>query len=458
MAPASRERPVQLRSKKRKRNHVLHDGDDAGFVALDELSWREVPFPETFEDAEGFFGLEEVSDIDVAQKEGRIGYKLAAKKSTKAAAKREIQHLRNDAQASHEAESEKDNEWDGFDSNNCSKVEKRQDDGRARMFNALNTKLDANGERFDVLEEVDDEVGDVSAWNDLKLSTGVLASLAKLHFSRPTAIQKAAVPEIMEGHDVIGKAQTGSGKTLAFGIPILESFLARTKSFVVLDEKAGLKSHNVIALIVSPTRELAHQLSDHLNALCSIPDAPSIVTLTGGLSLHKQQRLLSNADIVIATPGRLWEVMNGNDDLMKQLRAIQFFVFDEADRLLSEGHFKDLSEIIRVLDPEYQDNNASDMRTKSSGDRQTLVFSATFQKDLQRKLSGKSKSLHSELLDQQGSMDYLLKKLTFREPRPKFIDVNPNIQMADNLTERILECAALEKVSCIGNLSQLLTK
>jgi ATP-dependent RNA helicase DDX24/MAK5 len=273
-----------------------------------------------------------------------------------------------------------------------------------------------------------------------------ISSLATLKFKAPTPIQSAIIPEVLKGHDVIGKASTGSGKTLAFGIPILETYLQKERL-----DRSGVpflqaKEKNPLAMILAPTRELAHQLDAHLKDLCSLSsvDGPLIATLTGGLSLHKQQRLLEKADIVIGTPGRLWEMMSQGKDLLKRLRKIKFLVLDEADRLLTEGHFKEVEDILQSLDKEGIDKETPN--TQDYAPRQTLVFSATFNKELQQKLSSKRKiSKTQETMTRQESWEYLLQKLNFREEVPKFIDVNPQSQMAENLTEVLVECAALEK-------------
>jgi len=292
----------------------------------------------------------------------------------------------------------------------------------------------------------------VSAWMSLGLSSETLSSLAKLRFTRPTPIQKASIPEILAGHDVIGKASTGSGKTLAFGIPILEHYLSTaTVTHVDGKPKDPKRRSPPVAMILSPTRELAHQLSTHLNDLCSIPSStsPRIATLTGGLSMQKQQRLLANADIIIGTPGRLWEVISEGQGLLIWLRQVKFLVVDEADRLLSEGHFKEVEEILNSLDREDEEMEGSEgaVSKEAAGktQRQTLVFSATFQKELQQKLAGKGKPSGGDLMAKQESMEYLLKKLNFREEKPKFIDVNPISQMAARLKEGIVECAGMEK-------------
>lgn len=149
---------------------------------------------------------------------------------------------------------------------------------------------------------------DMSEWVPLDLSPQMLSSIARLKFAKPTAIQAKAIPHVMNGHDVIGKAATGSGKTLAFGIPIVESWLAKMGEAQAADKKQP------IALILSPTRELAHQISDHLKQLCTgLTTGPYICSVTGGLAVQKQQRQLEKADILVGTPGRMWELMSSSN-------------------------------------------------------------------------------------------------------------------------------------------------
>ena len=291
----------------------------------------------------------------------------------------------------------------------------------------------------------------VSAWDTLNLSSATLSSIGRLKFVKPTSIQQAAIPGILNGHDIIGKAPTGSGKTLAYGLPIYEHYLKTSFRRSSEKGKADNRTLPPMALILSPTRELAHQLSAHLTELCSEPSspAPTIATVTGGLSVHKQQRYLAKADIIIGTPGRLWEVINGSTELSNSLRSIKFLVVDEADRLLSEGHFKEVEEILRILDrgdETVEDEPEGDTNALyGKQQRQTLVFSATFHRDLQQKLAGKGKSFGGDLMGKRDSMEYFLKKLNFREEKPQFIDVNPISQMASGLKEGIVECAGTDK-------------
>jgi ATP-dependent RNA helicase DDX24/MAK5 len=303
---------------------------------------------------------------------------------------------------------------------------------------------------FKALEEDSAEDGtDVSAWAELDLSSDTLSALSKMGFAKPTPIQAAAIPEILAGHDVVGKASTGSGKTLAFAIPILESWL---EIYGELEEEDEKRTRPPTALILSPTRELAHQLTEHITTLCKgLSNAPYVAAVTGGLSVQKQQRQLAKADIVIGTPGRLWEVMSSSTELSASFKQIKFLVIDEADRLLTEGHFKEAEEILGALDrqEDVTDNDEED----TIHPRQTLVFSATFHKGLQQKLAGKGK--HG-LMDGNESMEYLLKKLNFREDKPKFVDVNPISQMAEKLKEGMVECAGTEKVGYITPFLQVL--
>lgn len=297
-----------------------------------------------------------------------------------------------------------------------------------------------------------DDGADVSAWESLGLSPETLTSLSKLKFSTPTGVQRACIPSILEGHDVVGKASTGSGKTLAFGLPILEHYLEKERG-EKKDESEKEKEKVPIALILSPTRELAHQLQKHIYGMISNAPGANARTalLTGGLAVQKQQRLLETADIVIGTPGRVWEVLRSGQGLIRRMQGIKFLVIDEADRLLSEGHFKELEDILssldRVEEGDFEVDGTGGENPQADSQRQTLVFSATFHRDLQQKLAGKGKWTGGDIMNKTESMEYLLQKLNFREEKPKFIDVNPVSQMAEGLKEGIVECPAMEKVN-----------
>lgn len=244
-------------------------------------------------------------------------------------------------------------------------------------------KLEQNP--FETLEVLQDDV-DLPGWSKLSLSQPTLQALNALGFAAPTAIQSLAIPRILQGHDLIGKASTGSGKTLAFGIPILEHLLS------LPDPKYSSPS----ALVIAPTRELAKQIVAHLEDIAKFSDgAMTIVNVTGGLAVQKQIRLLEKRpSVIVGTPGRLWELFDNagdvkNLDLTSAMKTIKFLVLDEADRLLQDGHF---SEIEKILD-----------FVNSGEEKQTLVFSATFQKQLQQKLKGK-KTFEGNLLSKDDAL------------------------------------------------------
>ncbi|EOO03740.1 putative atp-dependent rna helicase mak5 protein [Phaeoacremonium minimum UCRPA7] len=396
-------------------------------VTADSLAWKEVSVPEMFDDAEGFFGLEEVEGVEVVRNGNTVQFVTAAPSS--------------DA-----------SEFEGFDDppqvpqeEAVPKTSRNSDNGQKEKIKKESKKpknskptedpeLESNV--FSTLQESDGpaEDTDMSAWVSLEISPAVISSLSKLGFSKPTAIQSAAIPKILAGHDVIGKASTGSGKTLAFSIPIVESWLNERE----IGKQKETKSP--IALILSPTRELAHQITNHIKEVCAgLEISPFVCSVTGGLSVQKQQRQLEKADIVIGTPGRLWEVLSASTALLGSFRKVQYLVVDEADRLLTEGHFKEAEDIFNALD---RIEGNEDEEDDELSPRQTLVFSATFNRGLQQKLAGKGKY---DLMTEAQSMEYLLKKLNFREEKPKFIDVNPVSQMATGLKEGLVECGAMEK-------------
>ncbi|KAI0587328.1 ATP-dependent RNA helicase MAK5 [Pyrenophora tritici-repentis] len=427
-------------------------------VQLNELGWKTVEMPDRLDDTEGFYGLEEIEDV------------MIVKDPTTDTADEKV--AEDKAEVAIQAE-DKELAWEGFsdDDDNVQTEESGQAAKTAAANGAAKESEDDKEESdiedredgetfgpgaFDILaNQPDDDDEDVSAWDELELSEEMLGALAKLKFSKPTTIQKSTIPEILAGRDVIGKASTGSGKTLAFGIPIVESYLAsRSSASKEPEDKMP------IALIIAPTRELAHQINAHLIALCAKGDfdPPYIASITGGLSVQKQRRQLEKADIVVGTPGRLWEVISDGQGLLRKFKQIKFLVVDEADRLLSEGHFKEMGEILKVLEPDDVTDENAESDEKEEIKRQTLVFSATFGKDLQRKLAGKVKGGGSDLMSQQQSMEYLLKKLQFREEKPVFIDANPMSQMASKLQEGLIECAGTEKDLYLYSLLMFYTK
>ncbi|KAF8469168.1 P-loop containing nucleoside triphosphate hydrolase protein [Kalaharituber pfeilii] len=482
--PTARKRPHQTSSDKRLQQTVTIRPKKK--VKLDDLEWKSVPMPGRLDDVEGFYGLEEVDGVDVTVSANGVMFYKAGEDSSSDAGKE--QEKEKDGGSSEEEVGE---EWTGFD-NATDDPSENETNGQSKPFpeppkkSILKKKLSAE----EVLRTVDfslladkarEEDVPLPDWNPLNLSPPTLRALAKLGFTTPTPIQRESIPLILSGHNLIGKASTGSGKTLAFGIPILEECIASLPTIMAPD---SICNRRLTALIISPTRELAHQITKHLTDLCFFTDI-KIVTLTGGLSVQKQYRLLENGvDVIVGTPGRLWEIISGGQGWVDKIRNVRMLVLDEADRVLEEGHFKEVEQILDLLDEDgaessedeedeedakaklYGDddvnerikrkkaklkyNIATQQRKKQRrrGKRQTLVFSATFHKGLQQKLTGKmgKKSWGSgDLLSDRESMEYLLKKLRFREGMPKWVDVNPVSTIAEKIKEGIVECGALEK-------------
>ena len=193
-------------------------------------------------------------------------------------------------------------------------------------------------------------------FSEFGLDESILKSIDEFGFTEPTPIQAGAIPNIMEGKDVIGSAQTGTGKTAAYALPILHRLGGHKK---------GAPPR---CLILGPTRELAAQVEEQFNAYGKYC-APKCCLIHGGVGYGKQlQELEAGADIIIATPGRLLDhIQQKNFDL----RSIEVLVLDEVDRMLDMGFIEDVKRIIKLC----------------SKNRQTLLFSATVPEELKRLIS-----------------------------------------------------------------------
>ncbi|KAF8448586.1 P-loop containing nucleoside triphosphate hydrolase protein [Terfezia claveryi] len=471
--PAGNSRPKRVK----KANVVKPKPKFGKNVRLDDLAWKEVSMPDRLDDVEGFFGLEEVDDVEVVREDGAIKFIGAGDD--------ESPEQDGDEAIDNAYDEEEDpEEWGGIDdiittAEPESTEAKTLSPALTRPKSAFKkTKLTPNPSVADhelstfsfsfLNSETTEEDIALPAWSPMHLSTSTLCALARLKFTHPTPIQSSAIPLILSGSSLIGKASTGSGKTLAFGIPILETYLSSLPTTTDSNPTTGKailsKDRKLTALIIAPTRELAHQIAKHLTELCYYTDL-KLVTITGGLSVQKQQRLLDNGvDVIVATPGRLWEIVSEGQGWVEKLRNVKMLVLDEADRVLEEGHFKEVTQILSLMDAESGDSSdeesdEEDAKEKVFGggskkkkqERQTLVFSATFHKSLQQKLSGKSSKNSwsssgngGDLLSSSESMEYLFKKLKFKQ-KPEWVDVDPLHAVAQKVKEGIVECGNMEK-------------
>ena len=190
----------------------------------------------------------------------------------------------------------------------------------------------------------------------LNIIEPILKSLKEEGYTTPTPIQVQAIPIVLQGTDLIGCAQTGTGKTAAFAVPILQ-LLSKNKSF---DRKKKIRS-----LIVTPTRELAIQIEESFRAYGRYTGLTCTVVF-GGVNQNPQTNALRNGvDILIATPGRLLDLMNQG---FISLKDVEIFVLDEADRMLDMGFIHDVRRIIAALPQK----------------RQSLFFSATMPPEIVR--------------------------------------------------------------------------
>ncbi|XP_023514560.1 DEAD-box ATP-dependent RNA helicase 13 [Cucurbita pepo subsp. pepo] len=316
----------------------------------------------------------------------------------------------------------------------------------------------------EIKDEVEKDAVDETeyyAWNELRLHPLLMKSIYKLGFKEPTAIQKACIPAAAyQGKDVVGAAETGSGKTLAFGLPILQRLLDEREKSGKKSEEEGADAGRYAprsllrALIITPTRELAIQVTDHLKAV-AVGTNIRVVPIVGGMSTEKQERLLRmRPEIVVGTPGRLWELMSGGERHLVELQTLSFFVLDEADRMIENGHFRELQSIIDMLPvancSTENSQNAENSSTSPSSQRkkrQTLVFSATLSlsSDFRKKLKrGSSRPSQSGGMDGLNSIEALSERAGIR-PNVAIINLTNTSVLANNLEESFIECREEDK-------------
>ena len=195
----------------------------------------------------------------------------------------------------------------------------------------------------------------------LGLSDPLLRAIADAGYTTPSPIQSQAIPAVLGGHDVLAAAQTGTGKTAGFTLPILHR----------LSQKAYSNNRPVRVLILTPTRELAAQIGESVNKYGAHlhPRLKSEVVF-GGVKINPQMmRLRGGVDILVATPGRLLDLVNQNAVKLDQVETL---ILDEADRMLDMGFIRDIRKIIALLPRK----------------RQNLLFSATFSEDIRKLTTG----------------------------------------------------------------------
>ncbi|TCD12219.1 DEAD/DEAH box helicase [Pedobacter frigidisoli] len=222
-------------------------------------------------------------------------------------------------------------------------------------------------------------------FSSLGLSAALLKALADQDFTVPTPIQEIAIPAILSKKDVLGIAKTGSGKTAGYVLPILMN----------LQQTSLVKNRHANVLVLVPTRELAEQVKAVFqNFSKNLSQSVKTLAVYGGVSINPQMMALQGINVLVATPGRLLELLNSN---AVHLSSIETLILDEADKMLNLGFKDDMDKIISLLPPE----------------RQNILLSATLSNDL--------KNIHQILLrdpvvikieDEENSLD-LIKQLAY---------------------------------------------
>lgn len=230
-------------------------------------------------------------------------------------------------------------------------------------------------------------------FEELNIETSILSAIRTEGYTAPTAIQEQTIPVILEGRDLIGCAQTGTGKTAAFAVPILQ----------LLGKPGKIENGTraIRSLILTPTRELAAQIDDSLTTYGRLTGLKHTVIYGGVSQLPQTRALKSGVDILVATPGRLLDLMNQK---YVNLSNVEIFVLDEADRMLDMGFSPDVKKIMEKL-PET---------------RQTLLFSATIP-DAIKKLADKilTDPIKIEVKTDSPTLDAIDQKVYFVERQDK---------------------------------------
>jgi ATP-dependent RNA helicase RhlE len=279
-------------------------------------------------------------------------------------------------------------------------------------------------------------------FEDLKLEDPILKAIEKQGYTNPTPIQEQAIPILLNGHDLLGVAQTGTGKTAAFGIPILNH---------LLKENNTVGKRKIKALVVTPTRELAIQIAESFTAYGQFTNLRNTV-IFGGVKQSKQvASLQQGVDILVATPGRLLDLMNQGYISFSNLKYV---VLDEADQMLDMGFIHDVKKIIAKLPQK----------------RQSLFFSATMPKsivDLSQKMLGDFKRV--TIKPQQATAEKVKQGVYFvsKNNKPKLLIhllegrstdsvlVFSRTKHGANKIVKVLDKANIKSAAIHGNKSQL---
>ena len=247
--------------------------------------------------------------------------------------------------------------------------------------------------------------GDVMSFEALSLKKPLLKAILEKGYESPSPIQEAAIPLLIQGKDVLGRAETGTGKTAAFALPIIQH----------LHEAYHDKSKDPMALIIAPTRELVEQIKESFKHYGKFSHS-KVLAVYGGVSINKQKQVLKKGvDILVATPGRLLDLMRQHSVFLKN---VKFLVLDEADRMVDMGFVKDVKHIMNACPKE----------------RQTMMFSATLDREVMSIADQYLK--HYEIVDvapQALEMDHITQSLFYVSKEHKLDLLKKQLETEGNL-------------------------
>uniref|UniRef100_A0A0K8T2W3 ATP-dependent RNA helicase n=1 Tax=Lygus hesperus TaxID=30085 RepID=A0A0K8T2W3_LYGHE len=440
--------------------------------SLDNAEWKPVTIEGGFTDLDGLVGIEEL-----------VGYSVETekRKAVKRKNLEEVESLTDDdklkkKKKKNRKKSSKTKLKSPHDGFHIEKTAKREDEvGKFVRKPASDSSSDdeddpTNEEEADSGDngEVEEEVGNVDTadllpWTNICVPDELSRPLVEMGFHSPTEIQRLCIPAAIKGRrDILGAAETGSGKTLAFGLPMIygvmknlsiptedpsndgegsefESDAEDDKDMgLVKVQNLGMERHTegesrLYGLVVTPTRELAIQIKEHLAAAIKYTPV-KVAVIVGGMSIDKQTRLLKKKPhIVVGTPGRLWELISTGDPHLSTVRHIKFLAIDETDRMIERDHYPELRSLLECIN----------MDEETAGKRQNFVFSATLTLTHEAPQYLKKKRKKSKNLTAEHKLNNLIALIGMKNY--KIVDVTQKTGVAQKLKEAKISCTFDEK-------------
>lgn len=280
------------------------------------------------------------------------------------------------------------------------------------------------------------------SFKSLGLSAFLLKALDELQYKAPYPVQQQAIPALLQGKDVLGISKTGSGKTAAYLLPILE---------LLSKNKVEKKDRHVRVLVLVPTRELAIQVHESATQLSAhLPQQIKTMPVYGGVSINPQMMALHGTDILIATPGRLIDLMGSN---AVHLSQVEILVLDEADKMLNLGFKEEVDKIFSHLPSKRQNVLFSATTTDDINDMQKLLLRQPVKIEIvaeEQNIDSIEQLAYNVTAERKGPLlRYLIKNENFEQ----VLIFTSAVRTADNLTGKLIK-NGVHAASLHGHLSQ----